>query len=296
MKPRNLRRRPSVTRYDSWPIALIFVAVAVAVGACGSSSSSSALRDSTGTIDDWVAAVCQPGSYESTGYNPMICNGNLAESGGFRSQIFVFEYASRDDMQANRKLWNGDFGYGTCVGARGRIAVFKPDVSGIGDRPAAVALAERSLQPLTDYGCGVSPPGSSNQPIPAAPTQPSSASARPIPSAPPVQGGAVELPANPYGYVSVETKSGRVRCMVETSRVVCETAEKNWPEHGVEIGADGSARFADGNLGDIQPTRMGYQIYRAVGWTVVASDAGTKFTNDRTGHGAVVSVERVQTF
>jgi hypothetical protein len=33
-----------------------------------------------------------------------------------------------------------------------------------------------------------------------------------------------------------------------------------------------------------------------VGWTIEADEAGTRFTNDRTGHGMVVAVDGVRAF
>ena len=39
-----------------------------------------------------------------------------------------------------------------------------------------------------------------------------------------------------------------------------------------------------------------YRTYSAVGWTIVATTDGTRFTNDRTGHGAFVSIEKVETY
>lgn len=141
--------------------------------------------------------------------------------------------------------------------------------------------AGATSQPSTAW-----PPSRSRQPVPVAPTTP--------PVTPPT--GAVELPVNSYGHVTVETKSGRVRCMVEPERVICETAESNWPAHGVAIEANGFTQFASGNLGDIQPTTMDYRTYRVLGWTIEASSTGTRFSNDRTGHGALVSVESVESF
>ena len=41
---------------------------------------------------------------------------------------------------------------------------------------------------------------------------------------------------------------------------------------------------------------LGYRTYSAVGWTIDASDDGTRFTNDGTGHGMVIAVEGVQAF
>lgn len=135
-------------------------------------------------------------------------------------------------------------------------------------------------QPSTTWS-----PSQSRQRVPSAPT---------TPVTPPT--GAVELPVNSYGYAAVKTQSGRMQCQIERSRVICDTGEGNWPARGVEITPDGSVRFADGNLGDIRPAAMQYRTYTVLGWTIVASSSGTRFTNERTGHGADVSVERVQSF
>ncbi|PND57739.1 hypothetical protein CRM90_12025 [Mycobacterium sp. ENV421] len=154
-------------------------------------------------------------------------------------------------------------------------------------------MAERSLQPLAEFECSIESSGSSSQLVPETPSPRPQA---PAPSTPSGRTSGVELPTNSYGYVAVQTKSGRVRCMVEQQRVVCETAENNWPAHGVEIEANGSTRFANGNIGDVRPSTLDYQTYRAAGWTITASSTGTRFSNDRTGHGAVVNVDRVDAF
>jgi hypothetical protein len=39
-----------------------------------------------------------------------------------------------------------------------------------------------------------------------------------------------------------------------------------------------------------------YLTYDAAGWTIAASESGTRFTNEQTGHGMFVSVEKVDTF
>jgi hypothetical protein len=121
----------------------------------------------------------------------------------------------------------------------------------------------------------------------SAPTAPAEAAPRP---------SAIALTPGQYGYVAIQTASGRTRCQIESERVICETAATNWPAHGVAIGPDGSIQFADGNLGDIRPVTIGYHRYTALGWTIDASEAGTRFTNDRTGRGADVSTEQVRPF
>jgi hypothetical protein len=51
-----------------------------------------------------------------------------------------------------------------------------------------------------------------------------------------------------------------------------------------------------GNLGDIPAVTLDYRTYTAVGWTIEASEAGTKFTNDATGRGMFVAIEHVDVF
>lgn len=289
-----------MSRTGWWRYSIgIIAVVALVVGGCaGTSLRTSSGGDesaaASGTFDDWVDAVCPPAfRYEGTSNPVIICNGYATGNDGFKSQIQVFDFRSQSDMQANRKLWDGEFGYATCRAEGQRIVVFKADVSGIGSRSAATEVAQRGIEPLAEFGCSIRPAGSPYQPIPQTPTQSPTVSA---PSAPSSGAGGIALPANAYGYVAVQTKSGRTRCQIERSRVICETGENNWPAHGVEITADGSIRFADGNLGDIRPVTMQYRSYQAMGWTIAASSSGTRFTNDRTGHGAFVSVERVQAF
>jgi len=51
-----------------------------------------------------------------------------------------------------------------------------------------------------------------------------------------------------------------------------------------------------GNLGDIPAITLDYKTYSAVGWTIEASEDGTRFANNGTGHGMVIAVEGVQAF
>jgi hypothetical protein len=64
----------------------------------------------------------------------------------------------------------------------------------------------------------------------------------------------------------------------------------------VNVTSDGNLRWLVGNLGDIPTVTLDYRTYAAVGWTIAAADSGTRFTNDRTGHGMFVSIERVESF
>jgi glucose/arabinose dehydrogenase len=148
---------------------------------------------------------------------------------------------------------------------------------------------------------------------PASPTEPSFPTSRPT-AAPPktltpaptssptvAAPGAVVLPPD-NGYVFIETKSGKTRCQLNKSEVGCETAFTNSPvmdgmhANGVRLTADGTLTWIVGNLGDIPVVTLDYRTYRAVGWTIVAAEDGTRFTNDGTGHGMVVAVSGVQVF
>jgi hypothetical protein len=125
-----------------------------------------------------------------------------------------------------------------------------------------------------------------------------------LPAVVPGAGDTVTLPPNQYGYVVVQTASGDTQCIVETTFVGCETDGTSWqphvdgsgPYHGVRINTDGTGSWVDGNLGAAAPTTLADRTYRAQGWTIVSNPSGMRFTNDKTGHGAVVSIRGVQTF
>ena len=134
-------------------------------------------------------------------------------------------------------------------------------------------------------GCGPTEPGLPN------PTPPTTST----PSGP-------TLDPSESGYVYIQTKSGLTRCQLNTASVGCEAPFENPPElngepaNGVEVTADGSVRWLVGNLGDIPATTLDYSTYHAVGWTIEATNDGTRFTNDGTGHGMFVSIEKVEIF
>ncbi len=114
--------------------------------------------------------------------------------------------------------------------------------------------------------------------------------------------GAEALPPDDSGYVYIETKSGKTRCQIDEVAVGCEAQFTSSPmqdgarANGVNLSADGSVDWVLGNLGDIPVVTIDYRTYSAVGWTIVASSEGTRFTNDRTGHGMFVSIEKVETY
>ncbi len=146
----------------------------------------------------------------------------------------------------------------------------------------------------------------------AGPTEPTMPKARPsitspVPSrpAPPSAtppAGAIPLPPDDNGRVFIETKSGQTRCQIDNASVGCEAEFTNSPmqedEHtnGVNVTANGDVKWVLGNLGDIPTVTIDYQTYDADGWTIVANESGTRFTNQHTGHGMFVSVEKVDTF
>ena len=127
------------------------------------------------------------------------------------------------------------------------------------------------------------------------PTKPGTATAGP-------PAGAESLPPDESGYVFIETKSGQTRCQIDEQAVGCEAQFTNTPmqdgvrANGVNLTADGTVEWIVGNLGDIPVVTIDYRTYSAVGWTIVATSDGTRFTNQRTGHGMFVSIEKVETF
>ncbi|WP_435405259.1 hypothetical protein [Mycolicibacterium farcinogenes] len=151
---------------------------------------------------------------------------------------------------------------------------------------------------------------------PQSPTEPSFPTARPtrsspVPSpsttaaAPPstsrAPSGATPLePEN--GYVFIETKSGKTRCQLSERDVGCESDFTDAPvvdgeqANGVRLTSDGQIKWVVGNLGDIPVVTLDYRKYSAVGWTIDASEDGTRISNDSTGHGMTIAVQGVKTF
>jgi len=122
------------------------------------------------------------------------------------------------------------------------------------------------------------------------------------PTSPTTPAGAIPLPPDQNGYVFIETKSGTTRCQINKDSVGCEAPFINSPiqdgEHanGVSISADGKVQWVVGNLGAIPTVSIDYKTYTAQGWTINASTDGTRFTNDHTGHGMFVSIDKVNTY
>lgn len=171
---------------------------------------------------------------------------------------------------------------------------------------AAVVFATAALV----AGCGTTTDGKpvavpTNPTEPTFPTTtPSRSTPTPTPSTPsPTAAPPGEtLPPDDSGYVFIETKSGKTRCQIDKDEVGCEAEFETAPTvegsraNGVIINADGTMQWIVGNMGAIPAQPIDYRTYHAVGWTIDATEDGTRFTNDRTGHGAFVSVQRVDGF
>jgi hypothetical protein len=176
------------------------------------------------------------------------------------------------------------------------------------------ALAVAVALGVVVTGCQTSTPGT---PItsPKSPTEPNFPTSRPTrptaappktltpapPTSPAAAPGAEVLPPE-NGYVFIETKSGKTRCQLSTAEVGCEAQFTNspvlngTPANGVRLTANGEVSWLVGNLGDIPAVTLDYRTYSAVGWTIEAREDGTRFTNDRSGHGMTVAVDGVQAF
>jgi hypothetical protein len=155
--------------------------------------------------------------------------------------------------------------------------------------------------PTTRAGSPTEPSFSTPRPSRTPPSAPSSqppSTPAPTPTGP-VPGVQV-LPTESGGYSFIATKSGQTRCQIDATAVGCEAQFTNAPKidgeqaNGVETSADGKNRWLVGNLGDPPVVKLEYRTYSAQGWTVVATEAGTRFTNDRTYHGMFVSLEKVE--
>lgn len=138
------------------------------------------------------------------------------------------------------------------------------------------------------------PKPSRSTPLPATPPTPGTPTAQPAP------GGQVLPPQN--GYVFIATKSGKTRCQISADDVGCEAQFTNSPvvdgtqANGVQLTAGGHLQWVVGNLGDIPVVTIDYRTYAAEGWTIVATEQGTRFTNDHTQHGMFVSIEKVESY
>lgn len=153
-------------------------------------------------------------------------------------------------------------------------------------------------------GCGTNaePEFPTSRPTVSPPSTTAATPPSPATPATPANPGGNTLPATASGYVYIETKSGLTRCQLSGDAVGCESDFSNapnvngMPANGVEVTSGGTMRWVLGNLGAIPTTPLDYAVYHAVGWTIDASSAGTRFTNDASGHGMFISTGGVEVF
>lgn len=137
-------------------------------------------------------------------------------------------------------------------------------------------------------------------------TTPTSKAIGPVPVNPTPTPGAMppnaQALAPQNGYVFIATKSGQTRCQLSADQVGCESAFTNPPQvngeaaNGVWVTSSGKLSWVVGNLGAIPTVTIDYQTYSAVGWVIVATVDGTRFTDAATGHGMVVATSGAQAF
>jgi hypothetical protein len=117
--------------------------------------------------------------------------------------------------------------------------------------------------------------------------------------------------ADPSDFQYVRTETGAVRCVISTAHIGCErsgangfpgapksqSGSGNWNIAGVD--ASGPFNWGEGNIGDVESSEVTLtygQTFSFKGWTVLPSFDGTRFTNDASGHGMFVNIDRVESF
>ncbi len=86
----------------------------------------------------------------------------------------------------------------------------------------------------------------------------------------------------------IETKSGKTRCQINADRsrlrvgVHQRAGGQRRARQRSRLTAGGQVEWIVGNLGDIPVETIDYRTYSAEGWTIVAAEDGTRFTNDGT--------------
>lgn len=178
--------------------------------------------------------------------------------------------------------------------------------AGIGAVAAALALTIGGCSDTIDGNPVGSGPSGTEPDFPTPrPTRTSTATTPSTPTSPPsdtTAPGGTEALTPQNGYVYIETKSGLTRCQISSEAVGCEAEFENspsvdgYPANGVNLTAGGEVSWVSGNLGDIPTVALDYRTYTALGWTIVASADGTRFTNDNTGHGMFVRIEGVEVY
>jgi hypothetical protein len=123
--------------------------------------------------------------------------------------------------------------------------------------------------------------------------------------------GPATASADPSQYL-LRTQSGKVRCIIHTGHAACTpTGGGAFSQAPVGTGGsranvasvDASRGFqlewasADMPGNPANDTVLTYgQTFHLLGWTIVPSSDGTRFTDDGTGHGMFVSIDNVYSF
>lgn len=108
---------------------------------------------STGTFDDWVAAVClvRPHLYSPGPVPTWMCTDPSARP--FTTMFFILKYSNEAEMRAHPEQWGRRYSYASCTAGDDSVTVFVSDVAGIGSRTAAANQANRAVAPLSRFGC-----------------------------------------------------------------------------------------------------------------------------------------------
>ncbi len=268
-------------------VAALWVAVAAAACTSAPESADSAANAETpaqaaqvsGSLGHWKDAVCSDDAGADSGTRHTVNGSACVPQDG--DGIVNFDHFESASSMGSVLSWTPDAHVAQTVVDGRPLAIWTPS----GD--------VEDLDPLEQFGFDVVSYQSAGFDRGKEP-----------PETVPGAGDAVTLPPNQYNYVVVQTAGGDTQCIVETTFVGCETSGTSWqqhtdgsgPYHGVRINIDGTGSWVDGNLGAAAPTTLDDQTYRAQGWTIVSSQPGMRFTNDKTGHGALVSAAGVQPF
>lgn len=154
-----------------------------------------------------------------------------------------------------------------------------------------------SGSPERNAGNPTEPTFPTSTPSRSSPTPTTTTTTTPIAAPPPV---AEALPPQ-NGYVFITTKSGQTRCQINTTEVACEPLHqlpdcRRSPGQRRACHRRRSAQVGARQPRDIPVVPIDYRTYTAQGWTIVATEDGTKFTNDGTSHGMFVAIGGVDAF
>lgn len=247
----------------------------------------------TGTFDNWLNAVCAPGTYMTDAtklFNTEIGSGICKDHRGL--DIIVARFASENALltallgnEFHSFVWGID------------------DVSPIAFANEDYRLAR--LDQLSRFGFVLV---DSSLPQPSATPLPLQGLPSPGASAPST--GTPDTYARP---TMVRTSSGKVRCMVSVRGVTCQRHDGGvfpgapiyggYPANQASILDSGAFQWISGQLPAIaedhpnNDTVLTYQnALRIHGWTIEPTPNGTTFTNSQTKHGMFVSAEQVSAF